>query len=341
MQKRIRLEDVAQAAKVSTATVSRALSLPQRVRPATLELVQRAVQKLGYVPDAAGRALALGRTKTVGCVIPTLDHAIFASSTHAMQTTLAAAGFQLLVASHEYDPLTELNLVRSLQQRGVDAMVLVGTEHHKNLWKEVLQWGKPSLLTWSCDARLPSVGFDNQAIGRLGTRHLLDLGHRSIGMISGHTAHNDRARARVEGFHATLREAGCRVAKDHVSEQALKIGGGRLGLQALLKGAKPPTAILCGNDLLAVGALLEAQRQGLRVPQDLSICGIDNHDLSAEIMPGVTTISLPTRQLGQIAATQILAAIDGVPIAQQSLLPFELLVRGTTGKASRRQGSTE
>jgi LacI family transcriptional regulator len=317
---------------VSTATVSRALTLPHRVRPETLDLVQRTVQKLGYVPDAAGRALASGRTKTVGCVIPTLDHAIFASSTHAMQTTLAAAGFQLLVGSHEYDPVTELDVVQSLQQRGVDALVLVGAEHHKKLWQVVQDWRKPTLLTWACDARLPSVGFDNSAIAALGTRHLLDLGHRDIGMITGFTVHNDRARARVDGFRATLAQAGLRLAKDQVSEQALKLSGGRLGLISLLKAKKPPTAILCGNDLLAVGALLEAQRQGLNVPQDLSICGIDNHDLAAEMHPGITTISLPTRELGQIAATQILAAIDGVPIAQQSLLPFKLLVRGTTAK---------
>ena len=151
-------------------------------------------------------------------------------------------------------------------------------------------------------------------------------------MITGFTVHNDRARARVDGFRATLAQAGLRLAKDQVSEQALKLSGGRLGLIALLKAKKPPTAILCGNDLLAVGALLEAQRQGLNVPQDLSICGIDNHDLAAEMIPGITTISLPTRELGQIAATQILAAIDGAPIAQQSLLPFQLLVRGTTAK---------
>lgn len=330
MQNRIRLEDVAQTAGVSTATVSRALSLPDRVRPETLERVRRAVQKLGYVPDAAGRALASGRTKTVGCVIPTLDHAIFASSTHAMQTTLAAAGFQLLVASHEYNPDTELDLVQSLQQRGVDALVLVGAEHHKNLWKVVQDWRKPTLLTWSCDARLPSVGFDNQAIAALGTQHLLDLGHRDIGIISGYTAHNDRALARIEGFRAALAQAGCSLSKDQISEQALKLSGGRLGLIQLLKAKKRPTAILCGNDLLAAGALLEAQRQGLKVPDDLSICGIDNHDLAAEIIPGITTISLPARDLGQIAAKQILAAIDGTPIARQSLLPFHLLVRGTT-----------
>jgi LacI family transcriptional regulator len=335
MKKGVRLEDVAQTAGVSTATVSRALSLPHRVRPATLALVRNAIQALGYVPDAAGRALASGRTKTVGCVIPTLDHAIFASSTHALQTTLAAAGFQLLVASHEYDPRVELELVQSLQQRGVDALVLVGTDHHPNFWKLVQQWGKPTLLTWSCDDRLPSVGFDNQAIAALGTRHLLDLGHEQLGMITGYTMHNDRARARVDGFRATLAQAGHRVAHELVSEQALKLSGGRIGLLELLKAPKPPTAILCGNDLLAVGALLEAQRQGLRVPQDLSICGIDNHDLAAEIIPGVTTISLPTRELGQIAAALILATMGGAPIAQKSLLPFQLLVRGSTARFTR------
>jgi LacI family transcriptional regulator len=332
MQKRTRIEDVARHAAVSTATVSRALSEPHRVRPATLAKVQLAVQQLGYVPDAAGRALASGRTRTVGCVIPTLDHAIFASSTHAMQTALAAAGYQLLVASHEYNPVMEFTLVQALQERGVDALVLVGGEHHAPLWRAVADWGKPALLTWACDPRLPSVGFDNEAIAALATRHLLDLGHRRIAMITGHTVSNDRARARVAGFLATLAAAG--VAKGRVAEQALTLAGGRLGLTALLQSKKPPTAIVCGNDLLAAGALLQAQRMGLKVPGDLSICGIDNHDLAAETNPSLTTVSLPTRQLGQIAAAQILAALDGKPIAQRSLLPFELKVRGTTGSVA-------
>lgn len=322
MQNRVRIEDVAQIAGVSTATVSRALSQPDRVRQETLERVRQAVQKLGYVPDAAGRALASGRTKTVGCVIPTLDHAIFASSTHALQTTLAAAGFQLLVASHEYNPEVELNLVQSLQQRGVDAMVLVGSEHHKNLWKIVQDWRKPTLLTWSCDDRLPSVGFDNHAIAEMSARHLLDLGHREIGIISGYTEHNDRARARVEGFRKTLAQAGCQVSKEQISEQALKISGGRLGLVQLLKAKKRPTAVLCGNDLLAVGALLEAQRQGLKVPEELSICGIDNHDLSAEILPGITTISLPTRELGKSLQSKSWLRLTGPPLRKSHCCRF-------------------
>jgi LacI family transcriptional regulator len=332
MPKTMRIEDVAKAAGVSTATVSRALSQPDRLRPETLALVQKAVEKLGYVPDAAGRALASGRTRTVGCVIPTLDHAIFASSTHAMQTTLAKAGYQLLVASHEYDLGVELELVKALQQRGVDALVLVGAQHQNQLWRIVKEWRKPTLLTWACDSRLPSVGFDNHAIAVMAVEHFLKLGHRRIGMISGDTEHNDRANARLEGLRATLRAAGCALPKDYISIQPMKMSGGRLGLIELLKSKKPPSAILCGNDLLAAGALLEAQRQGLVIPRDLSICGIDNHDLGEQINPGLTTISLPTQELGQIAAIQILAALAGKPIAQQSLLSFELLVRGSTAQ---------
>jgi LacI family transcriptional regulator len=330
MSRPVRIEDVARQAGVSTATVSRALSQPHRVRAATLELVRKSVEKLGYVPDAAGRALASGRTRTVGCVIPTLDHAIFASSTHAMQTALAKAGYQLLVASHEYNVGVELELVRALQQRGVDALVLVGAEHHSQLWKTVKEWRNPTLLTWACDPRLPSIGFDNHAIAVMAVKHLLSLGHRRIGMISGDPEHNDRARARIEGLRAALFDAGCVFPKDYLSIQPLKMSGGRLGLIELLKSKKPPTAIVCGNDLLATGAQLQAQRQGLVIPRDLSICGIDNHDLGEQMNPGLTTISLPTQELGQITAMQVLAALADEPIAQQSLLSFELLVRGST-----------
>ncbi len=333
MHNPIRIEDVARAAGLSTATVSRALSRPERVRDATRARVQQAVQKLGYVPDAAGRALASGRTRTVGCVIPTLDHAIFARSTHAMQVALAAAGYQLLVASHNYNPDAEVDLVRALQQRGVDALVLVGSVRDKALWKELLQWRNPVLLTWVCDPRLPSIGFDNAAIAAMAARHLIDLGHRRIGMISGHTEHNDRAAARLEGLRATLKTAGLKLPSDWVSQQTLNIAGGRLGLQQLVTAKNRPTAIVCGNDLLAAGALFEAQRLGLDVPNELSICGIDNHELAAETNPALTTIALPTQDLGRIAAAQVLAALAGEPIAQQSLLPFELLVRGTTGRA--------
>ncbi|MDI9335290.1 MAG: LacI family DNA-binding transcriptional regulator [Cytophagales bacterium] len=332
MNQRKTIKDVAAAANVSIATVSRVFSKPGAVRIATREWVTQVAQTLNYQPDAAARALVSGRTYTVGCAIPTLDHAIFARSTQAMQTALAEARYQLLVGSYEYDPKVECEVVQALLQRGVDALVLVGTKHAPELWKTLSGWSKPVLLTWACDPRLPSVGFDNHAIAALATQHLLDLGHRRIGMISGFTANNDRAEARVAGLRDTLALAGLLLPSDTVSEQIMAISGGRLGLIDLLHAKNPPTAILCGNDMLAAGALLEAQRQGLNVPLDLSICGIDNHEMAAEMNPALTTVSLPTQELGRIAAAQVLAALASEPIAKRTLLPFELMIRGTTAR---------
>ncbi len=330
MSARITIEEVARRAGVSTATVSRVLSKPEVVRSSTREKVMAAVRQLDYQPDAAARALASGRTHTVGCVVPTLDHAIFARSTQAMQTALAQAGYQLLVASHEYDPGREFEVVRALQQRGVDALVLVGADHAPRLWTALKTWGKPALLTWSCDPRLPSLGFDNEGAGRLATRHLLDLGHRRIGVISGFTSHNDRARSRIEGVRQALAQAGLKLRADLLTEQPFNLEGGRLGLRQLMSAKEPPTAIFCGNDLLAVGAMLEAQRMKLEVPAQLSICGIDNLEIAAAINPGLTTVSLPTQDLGRMAGHHILAAIAGEGMATQSLLPVELIVRGST-----------
>ena len=330
MNQRITIEEVARLAGVSTATVSRVLSRPDVVRSRTQEQVMAAVRQLDYQPDAAARALASGRTHTVGCVIPTLDHAIFARSTQAMQTTLAQAGYQLLVASHEYDPVAEFELVRALQQRGVDSLVLVGADHAPRLWKALKDWRKPTLLTWSCDPRLPSLGFDNEGAARMAAAHLLELGHRRIGVISGFTTHNDRARSRVDGVRKSIAHAGLSLPAAMVTEQAFNLEGGRLGLRQLMSARQKPTAIFCGNDLLAVGALLEAQRVGLSIPEDLSICGIDNSEMAQAINPGLTTVNLPTQDLGRIAAKSMLSAISGEVIAAQSLLPFELVIRGST-----------
>ena len=130
--------------------------------------------------------------------------------------------------------------------------------------------------------------------------HLLELGHRYIGVISGLTSHNDRARSRIDGVRKSLTQAGLSLPPTLVTEQAFNLEGGRLGLRKLMASRQKPSAIFCGNDLLAVGAMLEAERMGLDVPSDLSICGIDNLEISEAINPGLTTVSLPTQDLGRI-----------------------------------------
>ncbi len=329
-QERVRIEDVAILAGVSTATVSRVLSKPDLVKAARQKSVLDAIKRLGYTPDLSARSLASGRSNIVGCVVPTIDHAIFAKSTQSLQITLLQNGYQLLIASHNYDAQNEERAVAALQRRGVDALVLVGTDHTPATWKSIKQWRKPTLLTWSCDARLPSIGFDNHAVASTLTRHLLDLGHRRIAVISGFTEQNDRARARIEGVRDEMKREGLRLSLTAVTEQPFNLSGGRLGLQKLMQQKLRPTAILCGNDLLAAGALLEAQRIGIRVPEELSIGGIDNQELASELNPGLTSVSLPTEALGRITAEKIVAALAGEPLLKKELLPFELIVRGST-----------
>jgi LacI family transcriptional regulator len=334
-KQRTRIEDVAKQARVSTATVSRVLSNPDIVKPARRSAVLSAIQLLGYVPDQSARALASGRTYTVGCVVPSIDHAIFAKSTQSLQTSLLQNGYQLLIASHEYNPQTEQSAVLALQRRGVDALVLVGNDHLAATWKALKTWGKPSLITWSCDARLPSIGFDNHAIAHTLTQHLIALGHRRIGSISGFTLCNDRARSRVEGTRSAMSQAGLSLPAARMTEQPFSLEGGRLGLQKLMRLKIKPTAIVCGNDLLAAGALLEAQRMGIRVPQSLSICGVDNQELSRELNPTLTTVNLPTQDLGRISADWIVSALRGETLPRQTLLPFALLVRESTAPPPR------
>jgi LacI family transcriptional regulator len=161
-----KLIDVAAAAGVSTATVSRALSDPEKVRPDTLVRVLEVVNRLGYVPDALGRALASNKTHTIGAIMPTLDHAIFARAIQAMQRTFADAGYQLFVAAHNYDRTAETVALRAMLERRVDAVVLLGTDHSPEVWALLKDIPQPIALTWSFHKKFDSIGGGTSAGAR-------------------------------------------------------------------------------------------------------------------------------------------------------------------------------
>ncbi|MBA4788781.1 MAG: LacI family DNA-binding transcriptional regulator [Rhizobiales bacterium] len=327
------LEDVARLAGVSTATVSRALSRPDLLQEDTLARVQGAIARLHYVPGGAARALASGKTLTIGAVVPTLDHAIFARAIQAMQTELAASGYQLLIAASDYVPALEAAAVKAMLARGVDALMVVGADHLDETWALLTTAPVPVVLSWSFDPRVPSIGFDNVRAGRIVAEYLLDLGHRSFGMISGHTRANDRARMRVEGVRAALAARGLDLPPSSVIETSFTLTGGRAGLAELMARAEPPTAIVCGNDLLAAGALLEAQASGIGVPDQVSLAGIDNLEIAAHLTPALTTVHLPTTDLGRSVAAHLLARLKGQEPPLRQELPIELVIRRSTGPA--------
>jgi LacI family transcriptional regulator len=331
------LADVARLARVSTATVSRALSLPHKVRPRTLARVQSAVQTLGYVAHGAARALALRRTRTIGAVIPTLANAIFANTTHALQKTLDEAGYTLLLASHEFNAAVEVRATRALIERGIDGLVLLGTSHHPSVFQMIESNRVPYVLTWALDPQNthPCIGFDNRVAAIRLADYLLDIGHREFAMISGYTAQNERARERAEGVRQAIAARGGRLPGDRVVEKPFTLGAGREGLREVTRGDTPPTAVICGNDILAIGAMAECNARGIVVPRDMSITGFDDMEIASLITPGLTTMHFPTTELGVDAARHLLKKLTGEPVALRSELPVELVVRGTTAVPPR------
>jgi LacI family transcriptional regulator len=328
----VKLADVARLAKVSPATVSRALTRPDKVKPATAARIRQAVQALGYVAHGAARALASRRTRTIGAVIPTLDNAIFANTVHALQKTLDEAGYTLLLASHEFDAEVEARVTRALIERGVDGLVLLGTSHHPSVFRMIETHQVPYVLTWALDAnaRHPCIGFDNRAAAIRVTRHLLDLGHREFAMIAGIAAGNERARERVEGVREALAERGLALGPGRLVEKPYALGGGREGMRELLQATPRPTAVICGNDVLAIGALAECRALGLAVPGEISLTGFDDMEIAAAVPPGLTTVHFPTADLGAYAAQHLIARLAGESFEARVELPVELVVRGST-----------
>jgi len=335
MKARSKIADVAMLAGVSVATVSRTLSNPGVVKQATRERVQKAIDELGYFMDGSARTLASGRCYTIGVVVPTLDNAIFARAVQGLQTTLARFGYQLLIAAHEYNLDTEQRQVRALLETRIDALVVVGTDHTEGSWELIKRSRTPLLVAWSQHREYPSVGFDNHLIGKLAAEHLLGLGHTKLGIISGYTKENDRARARARGFIDTVRSHGITFEPNYIIEQPFGFAGGRTGWSRLMQLANRPTAIFCGNDVLAMGCMFEAQKHGMKLPQDLSIVGCDNLPIVSHLPPGLTTIQLPTHELGIQCANSLLEWIEKDSRPADILIDIEIIVRGTTGQPTR------
>ncbi len=329
------IADVAEAARVSTATVSRCLNNPERVNAKTREKVEQAIQTLGYTPNFGARALAANRTNTVGAVIPTMDNAIFANGLQAFQETLHEHGVTLLVATSLYRPEIEEEQIRTLLARGADGLLLIGYERSARLYDDLARRGIATVIAWAYDpaGTVPAIGFDNKkAMGALASQ-VLDIGHRQLGMISAETAANDRARDRVTAVREVLQARGLPEGTLQVIETQYSIEAGRAALAELMAAKPRPTVVLCGNDVIAVGALHEAKRLGYRVPEDLSITGFDDMELATIAEPALTSVHVPHREMGRRSALALLSLIRGEYPTESVELATELRLRASLGPA--------
>lgn len=326
------ISDVAELAQVSIATVSRVVNAPDAVRAALRTRVEAAILELGYLPHPGARILKSRRTGTVGAIFPTVDNAIFATAIHALQQRLAAANHQLLIATSGYDPAVEARQAMNLLSRGVDALMLCGCAQDATLVERLKARGVPvvHVMSWPLPAGMCGVGFDNERAMHPVVRYLTDIGHRRIAMLAGITLNNDRARARLQGMRKALSAQRLNLPAERLVERPYALAAAREGLRQLLQVKSPPTAVVCGNDVLALGALLEAQHLGLQVPRDLSIVGFDDLEVASHVKPGLTTVQVPAQRMWQQAADCALAWLRGDGPMPNHQVEVSLVLRGST-----------
>ena len=337
--KPVRLADVARRARVSSATVSRVLNDPLLVSEQARSRVFRAIEELKWIPNGAAKALASARSRTVGILIPTLGHQNFGVLIDALQRELSRAHLTLLLACDEASPERRVQQARKMVERGIECLVLIGESHPPALFDLLDAYRVPRVITYTSgrDRRHPCIGFDNHAASVQLTRHLLSLGHRSFGMIAHLVEGNDRIQQRIAGVQETLRKEGITIPPAHYAQvDSRYVTSGRDGLRRILAARKDrPSALICTNDYIATGAIIEARHLGIAVPQDLSIAGFDDTDMSAHLNPPLTTIRVPSREMGEAVARYIIDYLANGKAETPGPMEAPLIVRESTAAANK------
>jgi LacI family transcriptional regulator len=333
----INIFSVASAAGVSPATVSRVMNHPQMVSSDTRRRVEDAIRDTGYIRNRAAQAMHGRRSATIGLIVPTVDYAIFASLVQSFGAEADALGFTLLLAAHGYDLRREYALLRKFLEHRVDGVALIGLDHEEDSFALITSQKAPAIALWNHDpdGRLTSVGVRNADAGRIAAQHLVDLGHRRIALLFPPVRHNDRARLRQSAAIETLRAAGIDVPEAYRFVSQYDVGRAKTAATAVLQLSPRPTAILCGNDVIARGAVYAAAAMRLDVPQSVSVMGIGDFHGSEDMVPALTTVRLPATEIGTAAARLLVEMIlSGARQASGQAFPVELIQRHTTGPVS-------
>jgi LacI family transcriptional regulator len=303
----VTIVDVARAAGVSKSTVSRVLDerLP-RSSSATAERVRRVAAELGYVRDPLASGLRRAGTSTVGVIVPRLTDTVVAMLYEEIASAASGRGLFAIVATTEDRPDAERVAVESLVRRRVDGLILATARLEKRKRREPAKHPLPYALALRTDGIGPASLGDDQLGGHLATRHLLDLGHRRIGLANG-PAYASNAQRRREGYQQALTEAGVAIDDSLVAGDSFSIEAGEIAGRAILDRPDRPTAIFAVNDNTAIGVMAAAHSLGLRIPEDLSLVGYNDIPIVSRLPIPLTTVRVP---FGQIAASALDLLLD-------------------------------
>jgi LacI family transcriptional regulator, gluconate utilization system Gnt-I transcriptional repressor len=322
-----RMEDVAALAGVSTITVSRALNRPEKVSAAARAKVMAAIKKTGFVANLAAGTLASKRSRIVGAIVPTLSNSIFAETMRGLSEGLAASGYQLLLGQSNYELSTEDQLVNTFLGRQVDGLVLTGGNHSLITRKRLRLSKLPVVETWDLPAKPIDMvaGFSNRAAGQSVGRYLLECGYRHIDFAGGP---DDRSLARREGLRSIVEGKPSARLRVHALPRAGGFPAGAQLVARLHETGDLPQAIFFGNDALAAGALLECQRRAIAVPHELALIGFADLDIAAALDPALSTVRVPSKAMGDVAASLLLNRLGDLKCAPNALPELAALDRG-------------
>jgi DNA-binding LacI/PurR family transcriptional regulator len=330
------LEQVARRAKVSTATVSRVLNNASVVKTSTRARVIKAIEELKYHPNLHARNLAGGKSRTIGMIVSNMENPFFFDIYKTVESDAHAAGFEVVVANTDYRSEQLVTSIRMMIGRRVGGLAAVVSEMEPALMDELTGSNIPVVFY---DVGAPRQNITNIRVNyRRGIDKIIDylysMGHRRLGFI-GHHATLGPINERVKPFTdavARYRDLTTRTAADEDT-----LDGGRLAARSLLASGERPTAIVCVNDIMAVGALRELRECGLRVPQDVSVTGFDNVKLSEFCYPALTTVHIPRDRIGHLICEFLLAKSGNTAVADHEMvIDPEFVLRDSTGPAPAR-----
>jgi LacI family transcriptional regulator len=332
------ISEVAARARLSTATVSRAINQSELVRPRTAEKVWRAIRELGYYPNTHARALVSGKTRMFGLIISDIVNPFFPELVKSFEFAATHRGYEVIVANTDYSSERMAVCVRRMVERKVDGVAIMTSEIDRHLLGELSNRSLPIVFLDMGKSKplISDITVDYSVGIREGVHHLVALGHKDIGFISGPLSLKS-ARIRCTAFLKCMTECGISERHRTVVEGNHKFDGGEMAMTQLLTNTRPPTAVLTSNDLTAVGALRAIHRAGLRVPDDISVVGFDDIELSQFTNPPLTTIRLSRDELGRKAFDVLYEAVKAPKEKSQQIhISTGLVIRESTARARSR-----
>lgn len=328
MYMNITIKDVAKAAGVSVATVSRVLNNSAAVSEASAKQVNEAIKELGYSPNFLGRNLRKCETNVILAILPSTEQTMYSEIIRGMQSAASEHGFDILLGLSNSTHSIEMRLLNMVFNRTVDAAILLGTQLDAN---DLAELNDKHYIALCCErvegANVLTVTVDDEGGAYAAVSKMIEYGHKRIGMVS--TAVNSLSSAdREAGYRRALEDGGIEYREEYIYRGTYDLCHGELAFDRFMAMPEPPTAIFCVSDLLAVSAAKKATLKGLTVGRDISVCGFDNVLISDMYTPGITTVEQPCYEIGRTVVEELVHNINGgVKSNKQIKLPYKLIER--------------